>query len=106
METTSQAQEAALYTKENPLVTKVTDNYILNKEGSIKDTRHIAISLEASGVNYIPGDSLYIFPENDSELVIRQSAGLSSWRLINPYFIFFVFSKAYLLFIKKGFSLY
>lgn len=69
METKSQAQEAALYNKENPLVTKVTENYLLNKEGSIKDTRHIAISLEASGVDYTPGDSLYIFPENDPELV-------------------------------------
>ena len=38
--------------------------------------------------------------KNDSELVILQSAGLSSWRMIKPYFIF-DFVYAILAFLQR-----
>ena len=59
----------ATYTKENPFKTFVTENYILNKKGSSKDTRHFVISLKGSDISYEPGDALYVFPENDKILV-------------------------------------
>ena len=70
METQSKTHELAVYyNKENPFLSKLTDNYTLNKDGSSKDTRHISLCLKGSGIDYIPGDSLYIFPENDTALV-------------------------------------
>ena len=41
----------------------------LNGRGSNKETRHLELSLEGSGLTYEPGDSLGIYPENDPELV-------------------------------------
>jgi len=57
------------YTKENPLVTELLENKKLNKQGSAKDTRHFNISLKNSNLTYLPGDSLYVFPENEDRLV-------------------------------------
>lgn len=57
------------YTKENPFRTFLTENYTLNKNGSSKDTRHFVISLKNSAINYEPGDALYVYPENDKQLV-------------------------------------
>lgn len=57
------------YTKENPFLTLLLENYILNKAGSSKDTRHFTISLKDSGMSYEPGDSLYVCPENEINLV-------------------------------------
>ncbi len=63
---TSLAQK---YTKENPYLTELLENYTLNKSGSQKDTRHFSISLRGSGVEYAPGDALYVYPENDPQMV-------------------------------------
>jgi sulfite reductase (NADPH) flavoprotein alpha-component len=41
----------------------------LNKEGSEKETWHIEFDLGKSGLNYEVGDSLGVFPTNDSALV-------------------------------------
>jgi sulfite reductase (NADPH) flavoprotein alpha-component len=56
------------YTKKNPFLAKVVDNYNLNTEESAKETRHIAISLEGSGLSYKPGDALGVYPRNCPEL--------------------------------------
>jgi sulfite reductase (NADPH) flavoprotein alpha-component len=37
--------------------------------GSSKDVRHIELSLEGSGLSYLPGDSLGVLPENPPRLV-------------------------------------
>ena len=60
---------AQTYTKENPFLTDLLVNQKLNKEGSQKDTRHFVISLKGSDIEYLPGDSLYVFPENEEKLV-------------------------------------
>ncbi len=57
------------YTKDNPFVTELLENYKLNNEGSSKDTRHFSISLKGSDIEYKPGDSLYVYPENETGLV-------------------------------------
>ena len=57
------------YTKDQPLVTELLENKKLNKEGSAKDTRHFNISLKSSNMTYKPGDSLYVYPENEENLV-------------------------------------
>ncbi|MFV8830258.1 assimilatory sulfite reductase (NADPH) flavoprotein subunit [Alkalihalobacterium sp. APHAB7] len=80
----SQAQEGAVsepsgvsapqtdttaYNRTNPFEAEVLENLNLNGRGSNKETRHLEISLEGSGLTYEPGDSLGIYPENDQELV-------------------------------------
>ena len=46
------------YTKENPLAAKLLDNRVLNKDGSIKDVRHLVVDIAGSGLTYTVGDSL------------------------------------------------
>ncbi len=57
------------YSRTNPFQAKVLKNINLNKPGSNKETMHIELSLENSGLTYIPGDTLGIIPQNDPELV-------------------------------------
>ncbi|WP_194841506.1 assimilatory sulfite reductase (NADPH) flavoprotein subunit [Sporosarcina obsidiansis] len=57
------------YSRTNPFQAEVLENINLNGRGSNKETRHLELSLEGSGLHYEPGDSLGIFPENNSELV-------------------------------------
>ncbi len=71
---------AQTYSKENPYLTDLLVNKKLNKEGSQKDTRHFEISLKGSDIKYIPGDSLYVFPENEESLV---NALLDNLTLVN-----------------------
>ncbi|WP_226666395.1 assimilatory sulfite reductase (NADPH) flavoprotein subunit [Metabacillus litoralis] len=65
---TPHAAESA-YSRTNPFKAEVLDNLNLNGRGSNKETRHLEISLEGSGLTYQPGDSLGIYPENDPALV-------------------------------------
>jgi len=63
------APAAARYDKRNPYTANVLDNLVLTGRGSSKETRHIELSLEASGLAYEPGDALGIMPANDPALV-------------------------------------
>ncbi|MCM3584381.1 assimilatory sulfite reductase (NADPH) flavoprotein subunit [Mesobacillus maritimus] len=58
-----------IYSRTNPFKAEVLENINLNGRGSNKETRHLELSLEGSGLTYKPGDSLGIYPENDPELV-------------------------------------
>ncbi|MCM3412179.1 assimilatory sulfite reductase (NADPH) flavoprotein subunit [Metabacillus litoralis] len=73
-----QAQEAAApapqalesaYSRTNPFKAEVLENLNLNGRGSNKETRHLELSLEGSGLTFEPGDALGVYPENDPELV-------------------------------------
>lgn len=59
----------SVYSRDNPFRAEVLENLNLNGRGSARETRHLEISLEGSGLNYEPGDSLGIYPENDPKLV-------------------------------------
>ncbi len=61
--------EEATYTRTNPFHAEVLENIDLNGRGSKKETRHLELSLEGSNLSFEPGDSLGIYPENDSKLV-------------------------------------
>jgi len=58
-----------VFSRRNPFPAKVTDNINLNGRGSAKETRHIELSLEGSGLEYVPGDALGIVPQNCPEVV-------------------------------------
>ncbi|MBI0579129.1 sulfite reductase subunit alpha [Neobacillus cucumis] len=57
------------FSRTNPFPARILKNVNLNGEGSSKETRHIELSLEGSGLSYVPGDALGVVPENDPELV-------------------------------------
>ena len=57
------------WSAKNPYGSKLTENYILNSEGSRKETRHIVFDLGDSGLEYKAGDALGIIPHCPPELV-------------------------------------
>ncbi|MDP4098760.1 assimilatory sulfite reductase (NADPH) flavoprotein subunit [Paenibacillus sp. P96] len=57
------------YSRSNPYYAEVLENLNLNGRGSDRETRHIELSLEGSNLQYEPGDSLGIYPENHPRLV-------------------------------------
>jgi sulfite reductase (NADPH) flavoprotein alpha-component len=52
------------YSRKNPFPARLLENRLLNANGSAKDTRHIAFSLEDSGLDYDAGDALGVSPQN------------------------------------------
>jgi sulfite reductase (NADPH) flavoprotein alpha-component len=57
------------WSAKNPYGSKLTENYILNSEGSRKETRHIVFDLGDSGLEYKAGDALGVIPHCPPELV-------------------------------------
>lgn len=66
------------YSKSNPFPAQISTSLRLTGRGSSKDTRHIEISLEGSGLHYTPGDALGVVPQNDPALVAELIA-LGGW---------------------------
>lgn len=62
-------EEQTTYSRTNPFQAEVLENFNLNGRGSNKETRHLVLSLEGSNLQFEPGDSLGIYPENESALV-------------------------------------
>lgn len=67
--TTPQSIRDSGYSRSNPYYAEVLDVINLNGQGSNKETLHVELSLEDSGISFEPGDSLGIFPNNDPDLV-------------------------------------
>ena len=78
--------DASAYSKDQPFPAKITENRLLNKPGSAKETRHLVVSLAGSGLHYKAGDSLGIFPSNrPSEVAeILQRLGATGEELVSP----------------------
>lgn len=74
------AGHATTYDRKRPFSAKFIRQQKLNQTGSAKDTRHIEICLEGSGLTYRAGDALGIYPSNDPELVrlILDKTGLKT----------------------------
>lgn len=52
------------FTKDQPFPARMTENRLLNKPGSTKETRHFVVDLADSGLTYKAGDSLGVFSSN------------------------------------------
>jgi sulfite reductase (NADPH) flavoprotein alpha-component len=72
------APPAGLYSKTNPFRAEITESINLNSSRSTKQTIHLELSLEGSGLNFEPGDSLGIVPRNDPAMVeaVLRATGL------------------------------
>jgi sulfite reductase (NADPH) flavoprotein alpha-component len=57
------------YSRSNPFYAEVLEKINLNGRGSNKETIHLELSLEESGLTYEPGDVLAIVPENSNHLI-------------------------------------
>ncbi len=68
------------YDKKNPFPAEVIEKVLLNGTGSQKEVYHLELSLEGSGLTYVPGDALGVYPVNrakDLEAVLK-ATGLSA----------------------------
>ena len=57
------------WSRKNPFPAKLLANVPLNAAGSAKDTRHIALSLDGSGLTYEAGDALGVCVRNCPQVV-------------------------------------
>lgn len=65
----STEEESTEFSKENPFPAALIANVRLNRAESSKDTRHIALSLSGSGLDYEVGDALGVFVQNHPAVV-------------------------------------
>ncbi len=74
------------FSKDRPFPAKLSENRLLNKPGSAKETRHFVVDLRGSGLHYKAGDSLGIFPSNRPAEVreILQRLGATGDELVSP----------------------
>jgi sulfite reductase (NADPH) flavoprotein alpha-component len=75
------------YNKNNPFLARLTENRLLNKEGTIKDTRHFVVDVDGSDLTYESGDSLAVFPSNreeDVQAVIKALAASDHELVVLP----------------------
>ena len=63
------------YTKKNPFPSEILANYNLNGTGE-KQTHHVALSLDGSGLEYEVGDALGVYPLNPPDVVDELLAAL------------------------------
>ena len=57
------------YSRKNPFLAQLIGQERLTGPESAKDTRHFALSLAGSGIQYTPGDSLAAFGRNPQAVV-------------------------------------
>ena len=55
--------------RDRPFDAEIFVNQKITGDGSSKDVRHVELSLDGSGLLYLPGDSLGVLPRNPPELV-------------------------------------
>ncbi len=82
---TASAAETTQWSKKNPYPATLLENLVLNGRGSEKETRHVELSLEDSGLEWEPGDSLGVLPTNNPRDVedIVTTLGFSGDEIVN-----------------------
>ena len=70
---------AVEYGRKNPFPAEVLDNQLINGERSAKETIHLELDLEGSGLDYEAGDALAVVPVNSDDVVTAflAASGLS-----------------------------
>ena len=75
------------WSAKNPYMTKITECYILNGEGSRKETRHVVFDLGDSGLDYKVGDALGVLAENPPNTVdvLIEAAGWDQDHMVTTH---------------------
>ena len=60
---------SSFYDRKSPFAATMLEKIQLNGRGSAKETYHYEISLECSGLTYLPGDALGVIPRNTPDVV-------------------------------------
>lgn len=76
----------SIFSKDRPFPARLSENRLLSKASSGKETRHFVVDLRGSGLRYKAGDSLGIFPSNRPAEVdeILQRLGARGDELVSP----------------------
>ena len=76
----------SVYSIDRPFLATITENRLLNKPGSSKETRHLVVALAGSGLHYKTGDSIGVFPTNRAGEVdeILQRLGATGDEMVSP----------------------
>src|SRR5690606_22281365 len=61
----SSDRQAARHDRKTPFAAEVLESLVLTGRGSAKETRHVELSLEDSGLRSEPGDALVILAQNE-----------------------------------------
>ncbi|MBT3656771.1 MAG: hypothetical protein HN544_01070 [Euryarchaeota archaeon] len=77
----------ANWSAKNPYQSKITECYVLNGEGSRKETRHVVFDLGDSGLDYKVGDALGVLAENPEDTVdlLIETAGWNSEDMVTTH---------------------
>ncbi len=77
---------ASTYHKDHPFPARLSENRLLNKPGSHKETRHLVVDIAGSDLTYKVGDSLGVFATNRASEVdeILQRLGATGSELVSP----------------------
>jgi len=69
-----------VFNNKNPFPAEIIDNQLLSGDCSSKETIHVELSLEGSGLSYQPGDVLAVIPRNADDVVdaLIKASGLSA----------------------------
>src|SRR5215467_9445366 len=78
--------DLAAFSKDRPFAARLSENRLLSKPGSAKETRHFVVDLRGSGLHYKAGDSIGIFPANRPSEIdeILRCLGASGDELVSP----------------------
>src|SRR5690606_20724110 len=66
--TEAKPRQAARYDRKHPYPAELLDRVCLNGRGSSKQVYHVELSLEESGLQYQPGDSVGVYVQNNERL--------------------------------------
>ncbi len=82
---TRKTTSAPAFTRKHPFEATVLEKIQLNGRGSIKETWHLELGLDGSGLTFEPGDSLGIYATNPESLVreVLYSAMLNGNKVLN-----------------------
>ncbi len=58
-----------IYNKSSPCLARIKEKKLLNGANSTKQTYHISLDIEGTGLHFHPGDSLGVLPQNDPKHV-------------------------------------
>ncbi|MDR0901497.1 MAG: sulfite reductase subunit alpha [Opitutaceae bacterium] len=77
---------ASAHNKDNPFPARLSENRLLSKPGSGKETRHLVINIEGGGLSYKAGDSIGVYPANRPEEVaeLLQLLGATGDEPVSP----------------------
>ena len=63
------SEKPGLYDETRNFPAQLISNTRITQSDHTQDVRHIALSIAGSGINYAPGDVLYVRPRNSPERV-------------------------------------